>query len=316
MASRVEPPCRASGLVGMEKTPPVEIEVVLDAGATIGESPTWSAVERALYWIDVKKPALYRYDPGAGGHSSWPLSSDIGGFALTADRPGAVVALREGVFALDFASGALERLAPAPFDPSLFRFNEGACDSAGRFWIGVMFDPLEAGAAPRKGALHSFDLEGGLRLEPDVAKLHNGMAWSGDGGTFYLSHSDSGEILAFGFDVASGQLGARRLFARLAPELGIPDGAAVDTEGGYWSACHGGGRLRRYRADGAIDRDIILPVSQPTMCAFAGENLDEMYVTSARDKLDPEQLKREPLAGALLRLRPGGRGVPRASEVR
>ena len=300
----------------MERTPEVEIEVVLDAGATIGESPTWSAREGALYWIDVKKPALYHYDPSTGRQRSWPLSSDVGAFALVAEPPGAVVALREGVFRLDFASGALERLTPAPFDPALFRFNEGACDSAGRFWIGVMFDPSEPGAAPRKGPLHSFRLGSGLRLEADAAELHNGMAWSGDERTFYLSHSNSGEIFAHDFEPAGGRVGARRLFARLPPALGIPDGAAVDTHGGYWSACHGGGRLRRYRADGAVDRDIPLPVSQPTMCAFAGANLDEMYVTSARDKLNPEQLAREPHAGALLRLRPGERGVPRRCEVR
>ncbi|HEY5048468.1 MAG TPA: SMP-30/gluconolactonase/LRE family protein [Rhizomicrobium sp.] len=299
----------------MEKTEHIEIEVVLDAGAIIGESPTWSAAERALYWIDVKKPALYCYDPADSGQRSWRLSSDVGGFALTADPPGAVVALREGVFALDFASDALKRLAPAPFDPSLFRFNEGACDSAGRFWIGVMFDPIEAGPLPREGALHSFRVDSGLRLEPDAAQLHNGMAWSGDGRTFYLSHSMSGEILAFEFDLAAGRIGARRVFARLPPALGIPDGAAVDTEGGYWCACHGGGRLRRFRADGSIDRDILLPVSQPTMCAFGGATLEEMYVTSARDKLDADQLAREPLAGALLRLRPGERGVPRSSSV-
>jgi len=263
------------------------IEVVWDAGATIGESPTWSAQERALYWIDVKAPALYRYDPNTGGRRSWRLSSDVGGFALIADPPGAVVALREGVFSLDFASGALERLAPPPFDPALFRFNEGACDSAGRFWIGVMFDPLMPGAEPREGDLHSFRLGGGLRLEADAAELHNGMAWSVDGRTFYLSHSNSGEIFAHAFEAASDRFGEGRIFARLAPALGIPDGAAVDTEGGYWCACHGGGRLRRYRADGSIDRDILLPVSQPTMCAFGGEALDEMYVTSARDKLTP-----------------------------
>jgi len=295
---------------------PVDIEIVLDAGATIGESPTWSAAERALYWIDVKKPALYRYDPIGGGQRSWRLSSDVGGFALTLDPPGAVVALREGMFRLDFTSGALDRLAPAPFDPSLFRFNEGACDAAGRFWVGVMFDPLRPGPEPRKGPLHSFSLESGLRLERDQAELHNGMAWSPDGRTFYLSHSNSGEILARDFDAVGGGLSAPRIFATLPAKLGIPDGAAVDTEGGYWSACHGGGRLRRYRPDGAVDRDIPLPVSQPTMCAFGGEALDEMYVTSARDKLSPEQLEREPLAGALLRLRPGGPGAPRPCTVR
>jgi sugar lactone lactonase YvrE len=119
-----------------------KIEAALDAGATIGESPTWAPAENALYWIDVKKPALYRYEPVTGGQQSWPMSSDIGAFALVSDPPGAVVALRQGIFRLDFASGSLTQLAPPPFDPTLFRFNEGACDAAGRFWVGVMFDPV------------------------------------------------------------------------------------------------------------------------------------------------------------------------------
>ncbi len=293
------------------------IEAVVDAKATIGESPTWSAPEHALYWIDVKEPALFRYDPASGAQRSWAVTSDIGGFALLAGGSGAVVALRKGVFRLDFTSGSLTRLAPPPYDPALLRFNEGACDGTGRFWVGVMFDPLDKSAQPpQRSSLHSFTLDGGLRPEPDAAELHNGMAWSPDGRVFYLSHSNRREILAHEFDPANGRIGPRRRFAEIPEALGLPDGAAVDTEGGYWCALHGGGRLRRYRPDGSCDRDIELPVSQPTMCAFGGENLDELYVTSARDKLAPEQLEREPLAGALFRVRPGMRGIVRHCTVR
>jgi len=294
----------------------MEIEVVLDAGATIGESPTWSAADRALYWIDVKKPALYRYVPETGNERSWVMTSDIGAFGLVGDPPGAVVALRQGVFRLDFASGSLTQLAPPPFDPSLFRFNEGACDSAGRFWVGVMFDPADAAAAPQEASLHSFTLAEGLRAEPDAAQLHNGMAWSSDGRQFYLSHSYSQQIFTYAFDQVAGRLGKRQLFADVPAVSGLPDGAAVDSRGGYWCALHGGGRLRRYTATGAADRDIELPVSQPTMCAFAGEDLDVLYVTSATDKLTPEQRRREPLAGALLRLRPGEDGIVRPCMLR
>lgn len=99
------------------------------------------------------------------------------------------------------------------------------------------------------------------------------------------------------------------------PGAGLPDGAAVDVEGGYWCALHGGGRLRRFTAAGRFDRDVPLPVSQPAMCAFAGEELDEMYVTSAADKLSPGQRRQEPHAGALLRFRPGVRGVARRCTV-
>jgi sugar lactone lactonase YvrE len=104
-------------------------------------------------------------------------------------------------------------------------------------------------------------------------------------------------------------LGKREFFAHIPEVFGLPDGAAVDSRGGYWCALHGGGRLRRFTATGAEDRDIELPVSQPTMCAFAGEELDILYVTSATDKLTPEQRQREPLASALLRFRPGEKGI-------
>ncbi len=295
----------------------MDIEVVLDAGAIIGESPTWSSVDGALYWIDVKRPALYRYDPRSKAQRSWAMPSDLGGFALLQDLSGAVVALRRGVFKLHFASGGLTRLADPPFDPALHRFNEGACDATGRFWIGVMFDPLHQGAQPpRRASLHSFTLDGGLRPEPDAAELHNGMAWSPDNRVFYLSHSQRHEIMAYDFDPPDGRIGSPRRFAQLPEGSGLPDGAAVDTDGAYWCALHGAGRLRRYRADGSVDRDIMLPVSQPTMCAFGGERLEELYVTSATDKLDAAQRQQEPSAGALLRLRPGVRGVVRRCTVR
>jgi len=294
----------------------MQIDVVLEASATIGESPTWASAEKALYWIDIKKPALYRYDPATGGQRSWPMPSDIGAFALVSEPPGAVVALRQGIFGLSFASGSLTQLSPPPFDPALFRFNEGACDAAGRFWVGVMFDPLDDAAPFQKSALHSFTLGEGLRPQPDAAELHNGMAWSPDDRLFYLSHSQRRQVFAYAFDLKSGRLGARNLFAEIPAAVGLPDGAAVDNRGGYWCALHGGSRLRRYTAEGAVDRDIALPVSQPTMCAFAGEQLDMLYVTTATDKLSPEKRRREPLAGALLRFRPGETGIVRRCLVR
>ncbi|NPD69652.1 SMP-30/gluconolactonase/LRE family protein (plasmid) [Lichenicola cladoniae] len=288
------------------------IELAVDAGATIGESPTWSASEAALYWIDVKKPALYRYHPESGAQRAWPLPSDIGAFVLDDDLSGAVVALRTGVFALDFASGRLTLLAPPPFDPALHRFNEGACDVTGRFWVGVMFDPLQPGVCvPIAASLHSFTRAGGLKPEPDAAELHNGMAWSADSRQFLLSHSQAGVIWSFDFEPESGRLSHRRTFAAIPKGDGLPDGAAVDTDGGYWCALHGAGRLRRFNKDGSIDCDIVLPVSQPTMCAFAGPKLDTLYVTSAADKLSDAQRRAEPHAGGLLRLRPSRTGVPR-----
>lgn len=290
----------------------MSVEIVLDAHATIGESATWVAKEAALYWIDVKAPALFRFDPATGENRRWSLTSDVGAFALTRDG-GAVVALREGLHRLDLDGGALHRLAEPTFDPALFRYNEGACDAAGRFWVGVMFDPLEGDPPSQESALHRFTLRGGLVAAPDTSDLHNGMAWSADGETFYLSHSYPRRIVAY--DYRDGTLSGGRLFAQLEDGPAIPDGAAVDVDGGYWCALHGGGAIRRYHSDGSTDRDVALPVSQPTSLAFGGEDLATLYVTSASDKLSDDQRRAEPHAGALLRLDVGTRGVTRPCYV-
>ena len=294
----------------------MNVEILLDCQATIGESPTWSPVDGSIYWIDVKAPALHRLDCG-GRPRTWRLGSDVGAFALTDGPPGAVVALRTGLFDLDLATGDTSLLAPSPFDPDLFRFNEGICDGHGRFWVGIMFDPRPGCQAPAAFApLHCFTRVRGLVTEPDTAELHNGTAWSADGRSLMLSHSNEGIIYRHAYDPDAGSIGSAQPFARVAAADGLPDGAAMDEEGCYWCAIHGGGVLHRYDPRGRLVATVDLPVSQPTMCAFVGDALDRMVVTSATDKLTPGQLAREPLAGAVLRLKPGVRGIPRPCVVR
>lgn len=289
------------------------VELVVDAHATLGEGALWAAAERALYWIDIRSRVLFRYDEASGENLRWDLPAECGAFALTADPPGALLALRDGLATLRFADGAVERIAPPPYDPALFRFNEGACDAVGRFWVGVMFDPIDGGDPPKQtGSLHSFTFATGLRAEPDLSALHNGMAWSPKGRHFYLSHSDTGAIWRFPYDPERQRIGEREAFVQLPPEVGVPDGAAMDAEEHYWCAVHGGGRLRRYAPDGTLEREIRLPVSQPTMCAFGGEDLATLYVTTAAQFLPPGQ---EPHAGGLFRFRPGVAGAPKQAFV-
>ena len=289
-----------------------DVEIAVAAQAKIGETPTWSPSEQALYWIDVKKPALHRYHPGTGAVRTWSLTSDVGAFALCHEHA-AVVALRHGLYHLDFSTGGLDLIVPPPFDPTLFRFNDGVCDHTGRFWVGVMFDPLDKAAPPQRGYLHSFTFEEGLRWEDDHAELHNGMA-IGDGETrFFLSHSNEGAIYVFDFDAMTGTIHSRSKFAQIPSRLGVPDGAAIDIEGCYWCAVHGAGRLHRYMPDGTLDREVLLPVSKPTMCAFAGADLDTLYVTTAAEGVDVVD---EPFAGALLRFSPGVKGRTRSCTVR
>lgn len=291
------------------------VEIIAAPRSIIGEAPTWSAAEKALYWIDVKAPSLSRRRAGSREITTWMLPADIGAFALIEGGQEVIVALRTGLHKLDLSNSGLELIAPAPFDPRYFRFNEGACDPAGRFFIGVMFDPVDgAGGAKQLECLRSFTLDGGMRDEEDRAELHNGMAWSPGGRTFYLSHTPQREVFAFDYDPDQGRLGQRRSFIKIPEMLGVPDGAAVDIEGGYWCALYGSGVLHRYDTTGTLTDEIELPVEHPTKCAFAGEDLEVMYVTSACDDLD--LLNKDRLAGSLLQFRPRILGLHRNCYVR
>ena len=292
------------------------VELWLDCQATIGESPTWYAPTESFYWIDVKEPALHCLG-AEGDRRRWSFESDVGAFALMEGGEAALLALRDGLFRLDLTTGATALVAAAPYDPAYFRFNEGICDAAGRFWIGVMFDPVsDTLAARRAGAMHCFTFADGLMAVPDRSELHNGFAWSADGAVFYWSHSLAHSVWRAPYNLATGAIGAAEPFVGVSAGEGVPDGAAMDEEGCYWCALHGGGALHRYDSQGALIAKIALPVSQPTMCCFAGANLDILVVTSARQNLSPQQLSHEPHAGGIFRLRPGVRGAPRPCTVR
>jgi sugar lactone lactonase YvrE len=140
--------------------------------------------------------------------------------------------------------------------------------------------------------------------------ISNGLDWNLDATRLYYIDSITQRIDAIDFDLDRGRLGRRRPFAAIAAENGLPDGLCVDADGGVWVALFGGGALRRYLPDGRCDAHISLPVTNPTSLTFGGRDLRDLYVTSARHRLTPEQLGREPLAGSLLRLRPGVAGRP------
>lgn len=288
----------------------MSLRLVLDAHASIAESLLWDDRSGLLYWIDIKAPAFYRFDPRTGENRGWTLPHDVGAFALMDGESAALVALRDGLYVLSLASGAVERVAVAPWDPARFRFNEGLCDPGGRFWVGCMFDPQDRGAAKGTGPLQSWSSATGLQEHGNRAACHNGMAWTPDGAEFYLSHSQQHVIHRHRSQ--QGTLGPAVLFAE-APEDGVPDGAAVDEEGAYWCAIHGGSRLNRYAPGGELLSSVPLPVSQPTMCAFGGPDMRTLFVSSASEGLDPAQ---QPQAGGLFALDPGVRGLPRPTTAR
>ncbi len=289
-----------------------DIRVALEASALNGERPAWDAERRRLYWVDIREPALHEFDPETGQDRHWEMPAWIGCYALT--DTGALVALRTGLFALDFETGALTHLAVAPFDARRFTFNEGDTDRQGRFWAGPMYVPLAPGdQSPDHPDALPFWRWTGRDFQPGTpaVKTANSLAWSVDGRRIYFGDTAQRSIWTAPYDLATGEAGTATLFARVDIEgADGPDGMAIDRDGYLWCAVFGGGRLLRFGPDGYVERTIRLPVRYPTMPAFGGPDLKTLFVTSAKWPVPADQRDRHPLEGHLLAFEVDVPGLP------
>jgi sugar lactone lactonase YvrE len=278
---------------------------VLDVKASLGECPVWSIAEQVLYWVDINAPSLNRFDPARGTNNAWPMPQSIGCFAMRASG-GFVAALRDGIWFIDRHGGLERRIAAAPYDPTHHRFNDGRADAQGRFWAGSMNEKRDAAS----GELYRLSPD--LELVPVLGDMtiSNGLAWSPDGLTMYHADTPARTISAYDFEIASGTPANRRVFAQFDGETDRPDGGAVDSEGCYWSAFYRGGKVVRLSADGRLMAEHAVPALCPTMCAFGGSDLRTLYVTSARQNRDAEELARLPQSGGIFAMRVDVAGLP------
>ena len=282
-----------------------DVTCVLDARAELGECPVWAAEEEALYWVDIRAPALHRLHPDTGATRTWPLPSRIGSFGLR-ERGGAVVALVDGFALLDLDTGHV-RLLQGPERVPGTRFNDGKVSPDGRFFAGTMDEEQLS-----RPLATLYRLDPNLTVHAVVGDLivSNGLAWSPDGGTMFHSDSKGPVIWAYDYDPETGTVSGRRVVARPTEEIGRPDGAATDVEGFYWSAGISAGVLNRWSPEGRLDRTIPLPCSNPTAPCFGGPDLRTIFVTSLRHDLPPDVLAAKPLSGGIFAVRVDVPGVP------
>jgi L-arabinonolactonase len=296
----------------------MKIECVLDCSNHLGEGPVWDVEEARLYWVDgtgrrVGKPSLWRMDPRSGKVESWALDRDVGAMALRRGG-GAVLALDDGFYFFDHDSGKLDLIAHVDAEQPRTRLNDGKCDRRGRFFAGGMDDKEELKIC----GLWRLDADLSITKVDDGIICSNGPCWSPDDRTFYLADTFQGEFWAYDYDLATGALANKRVFARFGENGGVADGSTVDAEGCMWNAELISGDLVRYAPDGTVERRIGMPVRNVTSVMFGGERLDEIYVTSmarvkhpAVHELFRKELKPQHLAGSLFRVTGLGiRGVP------
>ena len=258
----------------------LKAERLVACGNAVGESPVWDATNEQLLWLDIPKG---RVQALAGGQvQSWDRPTMIGSITLAAGG-GLIAGTQEGFVALRLEGGGLveHEVAAVLAGQAGMRMNDGACDRQGRFWSGSL--RLQPAAGDPAGRLYRLD---GRVAEPvlDGFVIQNGLAWSPDGQTMYVSdsHASVQAIWAFDYDMERGELSNRRMFATGALLGGRPDGAAVDSDGCYWIAASDGGKVVRLTPRGEIDAEVLVPTRNPTNLCFGGPDFRTMFVTSLR----------------------------------
>lgn len=280
---------------------------ILEVADTIGESPLWCPQNGVLFWVDISGKKIHRLDPVTSILHNFFIDEPVTSIGLR-ENGGLVATLLKTLVFFDIKSGKYEVIKKIEENEPLNRFNDGKCDKQGRFWAGTM---NSATWNKPTGSLYRLNFDHSLtRLRMNLI-CSNGIAWSPDGTIMYLTESFRHNIYAYDFDPDEGDLFNRRIFATVNEKsIGFPDGLTVDREGYVWSAHCGLGRIVRYSPEGKIESVLELPVPRVTSCAFGGQDYDILYVTTARETMTEEQLKKWPLSGSLFAFKLGIQGLP------
>jgi L-arabinonolactonase len=285
-----------------------DVEIVVRGRNVLGEGIVWSPRHRQVQWTDIHGKVFWTFDPETQATRSIALPERLACFAPL-DGARILAGFASGLAYFDLVSGDRDAIAAIEADQPTSRLNDGKLDRQGRLVFGTMD---ESEPAKPIGRVWSFD-GAPPRILFEGVRISNSIAFSPDGRCMYFADTPQRVIWRYDYDIENGSLGNRRVFVEVASDHGFPDGSTVDEEGCLWNAEWGGGRVTRYTPSGRVDRTIALPCSQITCCAFGGQDLTTLYVTSARGGLDEKRLAGEPEAGAIFAIDVGVAGLADAA---
>jgi sugar lactone lactonase YvrE len=283
----------------------VDVHCYNEPRAVLGEGPVWDSQRARLSWLDAAEKLFFTLDPVTGVVDRKVLPHYPGSYAFRRDG-GMIMAYRNQLMIIEGDPSAARQVATPGVDFAVERFNDGACDRAGRFWIGTMDRKLKDPV----GAL--FRLDPDLTLTRMVGEItaSNGIAFSPDNRVMYHTDTGAARIYAYDFNIKTGVIANRRVFADFTAWRGRPDGCTIDAEGCVWAAAIGAGEVVRIDPVGRRVAAIALPVSRPTSVMFGGSDLTTLFITSMQHGLSPEELAAQPGAGCLFSVVLGVPGLP------
>ena len=284
-----------------------EPAIVLDHTCLLGEGPVWDAVQKVICWVDILNGTIHEYSPEKNTHKTIPVHQMIGTVAVCTDG-NFIAALQNGFAFVNRSSGEIKMMHDPENHLPGNRFNDGKCDPAGRFWAGTM----SLDDVPYKGNVYSVDKDWTIKKNIENVSISNGMAWSIDNTLLYYIDTPGFEIVAYNYAKNTGSISNKRRIIKIEKEDGYPDGMTIDNEGMLWIAHWDGWQVTRWNPATAEKLlSVKLPVAKVTSCTFGGNNLQDLYITSAKTGLTEEALQQQPLAGALFVLKNCGfKGMP------
>ncbi|RAU83048.1 SMP-30/gluconolactonase/LRE family protein [Pontibacter arcticus] len=282
-----------------------EATCILKENAILGEGALWHPIAQVLYWVDIEGKALHIYDPEKQEDRLYDVNSRIG-TVVPVEEGGAIVALESGIHHIDIKTGNLTLLTnPLKKQPGI-RFNDGKCGPDNRFWVGTMALDKREGAA----VLYKMEADGSIKQMLDNLTISNGIAWSLDAKTMYLSDTPTQTIFAFDFNSEKGEISNRRKCIEIPKSEGSPDGMTLDAAGNLWIALFGGAAVACYAPEtGKMISKVKVPAPNVTSCAFGGPELDVLYITTGWEGLSDEQLQKYPDSGNLFSVKTGSKGI-------
>ncbi len=284
----------------------MKAELLLDAKASLGEGALWNSKTNELYWVDIEKGILHIFNPQNQVNKSINVGQRIGTVVPT-EEGNALVALEDGIYELDLKTEKKKMLVARPEKnyPDN-RFNDGKCDPAGRFWVGTM----SMKGIAKAGALYRLDNQGYIKKVYDSVTVSNGIVWSLDSTKMYYIDTPTREVKEFSYNAATGEATFTKVAVKIPEGAGYPDGMTIDSEGMLWIAMWEGYSVLRFSPlTGELLMKIEVPVARVTSCAFGGEKLDTLYITTASIGAKEEELQQYPYSGGLFVVKTGHTGI-------
>ncbi|WP_096911845.1 SMP-30/gluconolactonase/LRE family protein [Neobacillus jeddahensis] len=280
-------------------------ELIVDSKATLGEGPSWDRNQKILYWVDILGKRIHIYDYVSKKNRFIEVNQYVG-TAVPRKSGGLVLALQNGFYSLNPQTDQLTLMANTEEHLPQNRFNDGKCDAAGRFWAGTMGLDDAYGV----GSLYCLDTENNVKTVLQNVTCSNGLAWSPDNRTMYYIDTPTSQIVAFDFNIEDGSICNERVVVEIPREMGFPDGMTIDEEGMLWVAHWQGFRIGRWNPfTGKLIQAIPIPAPLVTSCSFGGENMDELFITTARIGLSEETLLQYPQSGGVFKIKTDVKGM-------